>query len=185
MSLNVNWFGMSNLLDFFSIFRCRTLIGLSVIIGSVLCSSSCHKEDPNAYRLSVNEFIISVNHEMQFQKAILAEFKKYPYALKNLNVLSDREITANKSLQKLRIFAEQYQILLSDSLDDNYNRQLQQIAGSDNGLIRLATLSDQEMIRLHIRASSNTGVNDAALRSWAESQVAIFRRSLDNLQELK
>ena len=173
---------MSYLLECFSVRRCRTLIGLSVMIGSVLSCVSCHKEDPDGYRLSVTEFITSADREIQFQKAIIVELKKDPSAVKDPSVLSHRETTANKYLQELAIFAGNYKILLSDSLDDSRSQQLKQIARSGSRLIELATLSDQEMIGLHIRASSNTGVKDASLRSWAGSQTAVFMGNLNSLQ---
>ncbi|RBQ11843.1 hypothetical protein [Pedobacter miscanthi] len=175
---------MLYLIGNFQTLRLSSFITACIVIGFSIFFTSCHKEDPNGYSYPVREFIITANEEMQFQNVLLAEWKKNPSSVKNFDVIADREKTANSYMEKLKMFADQYGVVLADSPDNNRLEQIMEAKGAVRSLITLAVRSDQHMIELHVKASSNIGVDDSALRSWASSRLADFTENLDRLQKL-
>ena len=55
----------------------------------------------------------------------------------------------------------------------------------ESAIIKMLVDSDQKMIALHIRASSNSGLADPQLRGWTEMKLPQLRNNLKETQNLK
>jgi hypothetical protein len=104
----------------------RIWIHLWVILCLALCSS-CHKEDPGAYKLTADSFTNAVLSEQYYQQ------------------LLDTELS----------------------------------------LVEMAIESDQQLIGLHVKATTSQGLKDPVLREWAKQKLPLLTENLAGIQLLK
>jgi len=152
--------------------------------------SACHKEDLDDYALTADEFTQGVIQEQNFQMALIARLKQNPSSAILLTVSKTREIFIQDYQQELVAmnFSDEQPHMRPLSEDQlNLLTSIDFSAGLkyESAIIKMLVDSDQNMIALHIRASSNSGLADPQLRGWTEMKLPQLRNNLKGTQNLK
>ncbi|RZK64137.1 MAG: hypothetical protein EOO95_11800 [Pedobacter sp.] len=163
------------------------VFGLLLLIGTFI--SACHKEDEKGYVMDAKQFAISVKQERLYQNEILARLEKGQGNPALADLVNKRRLSSTAYNNDLASF---------DFLNhtDSFNLSQKHVVNLENadkkmGEEHLRTLlsmlidSDQTLIGLHVKASSNQGVQDERLRVWAREKMSSLQNNLDEVQKIK
>lgn len=128
---------------------------------------SCHKEDSGRYAMDKNTFVSSVilksNYQLEFITRLANGSGAVAYANK-------RKAYWNAYIKDLRCHYEVIpNIFLSDlsSEDTDVLNKIDKSSAEDGKKITIEAIlqSDQDLIAIHIRAVSNSGIDNAVIRN--------------------
>ena len=163
------------------------VFGLLLLIGMLI--SACHKEDEKGYVMDAKQFAMSVKQEQLYQSEVLARLEKGQGSSALSNLANKRRLSSAAYNNDLASF----DFLKDKNSFDLSEKHVFNLANADNkmGEEHLRTLlsmlidSDQTLIGLHVKASSNQGVQDERLRFWAREKISSLQRNLDEVQKIK
>lgn len=163
------------------------VFGLLLLIGMFI--SACHKEDEKGYVMDAKQFAIFVKQEHLYQNEILARLEKSQGNPALADLANKRRLSSVAYNNDLASFD-----FLKDT--DSFNLSEKHVFNLENadkkmGEEHLRTLltmlidSDQTLIGLHVKASSNQGVRDERLRLWAREKISSLQDNLNEVQKIK
>ncbi len=163
-----------------------------IFIGLLFClmlASACHKEDINAYRFTNEQFIGMALPEQEFQQVLAKEIGDIAVDPRYSSLSKKRADRSKDYMKEIRSIMPTEANFTSGISVENQEKltQLKKLTGNDfrSELIKLAMESDQQLIRLHVQASSSTGAEDEDLRNWVEKKLPLLRENLAEIQALK
>jgi len=164
----------------------RHLIILSLL---VVLLSACHKEDPTGYDMPVSTFAEAVIRKNGYQIALAQEMElqKDDHLL---TLAAKRKRQSEESIMEISkatsIPGYTNDIPLYEE-DKRRIIELRTLSGAEyrRKLITLLMEADQELIALHVKASSSTGVADESVRNWAAGKLPLLKQNLNEVQQIK
>ncbi|MFW0718580.1 hypothetical protein [Pedobacter sp. N23S346] len=169
------------------IFQRYSIIAL-LFLGVLL--PACHKEDPTGYEMPLSVFSAEAVRKNRYQLTLAEEMLSIRNDNNLLILAEKRKYHAEEYIRQLSIAMSKQSITNSLELHEEDKRkilELKTLSGLDHRakLIGLLMDSDQELIALHVKASSSTGVVDQSIRSWAASQLPLLMENLNEVQRIK
>lgn len=160
---------------------------IAVLICFSIINVSCHKEDPGGHQMSGKSFseqAVSMNLlQISTTDRISASTSDSSLVL----LAKKRKLQSEEYIAELTRVTDDSGLPLSDmtGADKEKLSRLSQIARNDYGSkwVEMAIESDQELIALHVKAASNTGVENAALRQWASDKLPWILERLKEIQQ--
>jgi hypothetical protein len=164
-----------------------------VLYGLVCCwllCTSCHKEDTAAYMVTSEAFLEMAVSEQNYQQLLNEQLSTVSTEPRFLLLARKRAEWSKKYILELNSLIG---ITGADSSmairDENQERlvELKKLTGDGfiKELVRITVESDQQLIGLHVKATSSTGAKDPALREWAQQKLPMLSENLAEIQTLK
>jgi hypothetical protein len=166
----------------------RIWIHLWVILCLALCSS-CHKEDPGAYKLTADSFTNAVLSEQYYQQLLDTELSLVTSDPRFIPLAKNRKDRSAQYILELRSLNNSSDI--DPGIISKKNResllQLEKLSGNNYraALVEMAIESDQQLIGLHVKATTSQGLKDPVLREWAKQKLPLLTENLAGIQLLK
>lgn len=150
---------------------------------------SCHKEDPNGYKMSVKNFSEQSAKENIYQLSLAQEMGLPKNDVELVSLALKRQLSSKQYIMQLIAATSDtnLSLLVIDEDDKDKLSILRNLSGAEyrSRLIKMAMDSDQELIALHVKATSNNGIKDASIREWASSKLPMLMDKLKEVQQLK
>jgi len=147
---------------------------------------SCHREDLGAYRMSDESFSFSAIHQVNFQLALLSELGPYASEYQVKDIVEKRRRQFSDYFSQLTAMIGKP---VGKALKDEDRKKLEVLRVMTGGRYKLHLIgmirdADQELIGLHIKATSPEGLKNDLLRDWADSKIEMLITNLKESQLL-
>ncbi|MFD2286705.1 hypothetical protein GJU39_20825 [Pedobacter petrophilus] len=159
-----------------------------LLLGMLL--SACHKEDPTGYDMPVSTFAEVVVRKNVYQIALAQEMELLQHDDNLFTLAAKRKRQSEEFIREISNATstpENVNNLTLHEEDKSRIMELRTLPGADyrEGLITLLMDADQELIALHVKASSSTGVADESIRNWAAGKLPLLKENLNEVQQIK